>query len=147
MTRTISDFWCKNYNYWSQAWSNRNCDYYIWDTWTNACCAVSYSSVCNEWDRDYLNFWERYYLLILPSWFGNIHAISRWINCQDCSISGILCIHVSFLLLFFFFSNYFMVSWTEFNMVLTACPSNLIQQLRIDLWGLEIGRIGFCAWT
>lgn len=33
----------------------------------------------------------------------------------------------------FFFSNYFMVSWTEFNMVLTACPSNLIQQLRIDL--------------
>lgn len=34
---------------------------------------------------------------------------------------------------FFFFSNYFMVSWTEFNMVLTACPSNLIQQLRIDL--------------
>lgn len=50
LTNYFIDFWCESHHKWSQAWSNRECDHYIWDAWADECCSESHSSICHGRD-------------------------------------------------------------------------------------------------
>jgi len=73
----FTDFWCKDYNHGTKAWSHRHCNYNIRDAWANSCSSVSYSSICDDRIRVSLMFLIQVILKTDISWHWKL-SIYKW---------------------------------------------------------------------